>query len=64
MSEVFEVYEHHYCELSANLSSYCTAATVLDGGYYHTIYVFFESLLFSCFCLFHEEQLGNNEVGI
>ncbi|KAF3959019.1 hypothetical protein CMV_016127 [Castanea mollissima] len=31
MSEVFEVYEHHYCELSANLSSYCTAATVLDG---------------------------------
>ncbi|KAK9996128.1 hypothetical protein SO802_020814 [Lithocarpus litseifolius] len=31
MSEVFEVYEHHYCELSANLSSYCTAATILDG---------------------------------
>nr|POF11670.1 vesicle transport v-snare 13 [Quercus suber] len=31
MSEVFEVYEHHYWELSANLSSNCTAATVLDG---------------------------------
>ncbi|KAM1322816.1 vesicle transport v-SNARE 13-like isoform X1 [Malus sylvestris] len=32
MSEVFEGYERQYCELSANLSSKCTAATAVDGG--------------------------------
>ncbi|KAM1679214.1 hypothetical protein ACFX15_038549 [Malus domestica] len=32
MSEVFEGYERQYCELSANLSSKCTAATAGDGG--------------------------------
>ncbi|KAM1295699.1 hypothetical protein ACFX2H_015463 [Malus domestica] len=32
MSEVFEGYEGQYCELSANLSSKCTAATAVDGG--------------------------------
>lgn len=64
MSEVFEVYEHQYCELSANLSSYCTAATVLDGGYYHYICFLWISHLFSCFCLFREDQWGYNEVGI
>ncbi|KAM1147477.1 hypothetical protein ACFX13_039888 [Malus domestica] len=31
MSEVFEGYERQYCELSANLSSKCTAATA--GGW-------------------------------
>lgn len=32
MSEVFEGYERQYCELSANLSKKCTAATALNGG--------------------------------
>lgn len=32
MSEVFEGYERQYCELSANLSKKCTAATAVDGG--------------------------------
>lgn len=32
MSEVFEGYERQYCELSANLSKKCTAASLLDGG--------------------------------
>ncbi|XP_027369122.1 vesicle transport v-SNARE 13-like isoform X2 [Abrus precatorius] len=31
MSEVFEGYERQYCELSANLSRQCTAASSLDG---------------------------------
>lgn len=31
MSEVFEGYERQYCELSANLSRQCTAASALDG---------------------------------
>ncbi|XP_020211170.1 vesicle transport v-SNARE 13 isoform X2 [Cajanus cajan] len=31
MSEVFEGYERQYCELSANLSRHCTAASALDG---------------------------------
>ncbi|CAN1296568.1 Vesicle transport v-SNARE 13 [Linum perenne] len=31
MSQVFEGYERQYCELSANLSRKCTAASVLDG---------------------------------
>ncbi|CAJ2639332.1 vesicle transport V-SNARE amino-terminal protein [Trifolium pratense] len=31
MSEVFDGYERHYCELSANLSHQCTAASALDG---------------------------------
>ncbi|CAI8595238.1 unnamed protein product [Vicia faba] len=31
MSNVFEGYERHYCELSANLSKKCTAATALNG---------------------------------
>ncbi|PON68936.1 Vesicle transport V-snare [Parasponia andersonii] len=31
MSEVFEGYERHYCELSANLSRKCTAASALNG---------------------------------
>lgn len=31
MSEVFEGYERQYCELSANLSKKCTAATAVDG---------------------------------
>jgi hypothetical protein len=32
MSNVFEGYERQYCELSANLSNKCTAATALNGG--------------------------------
>jgi vesicle transport through interaction with t-SNAREs 1 len=32
MSNVFEGYERQYCELSANLSKKCTAATALNGG--------------------------------
>ncbi|CAN1296567.1 Vesicle transport v-SNARE 13 [Linum perenne] len=32
MSQVFEGYERQYCELSANLSRKCTAASVLDGA--------------------------------
>ncbi|XP_057443141.1 vesicle transport v-SNARE 13-like [Lotus japonicus] len=31
MSEVFEGYERQYCELSANLTRQCTAASALDG---------------------------------
>ncbi|MED6131575.1 Vesicle transport v-SNARE 13 [Stylosanthes scabra] len=31
MSSVFEGYERHYCELSANLSKNCTVAASLDG---------------------------------
>ncbi|KAK7411434.1 hypothetical protein VNO78_02867 [Psophocarpus tetragonolobus] len=31
MSAVFEGYERQYCELSANLSRQCTAASALDG---------------------------------
>ncbi|KAK7354140.1 hypothetical protein VNO80_19598 [Phaseolus coccineus] len=31
MSEVFDGYERQYCELSANLSRQCTAASALDG---------------------------------
>ncbi|KAI9117159.1 hypothetical protein K1719_011325 [Acacia pycnantha] len=31
MSEVFEGYERQYCELSANLSRKCTAASALDA---------------------------------
>ncbi|XP_061372965.1 vesicle transport v-SNARE 13-like [Gastrolobium bilobum] len=31
MSGVFEGYERQYCELSANLSRQCTAASALDG---------------------------------
>ncbi|CAI9112055.1 OLC1v1012427C1 [Oldenlandia corymbosa var. corymbosa] len=31
MSQVFEGYERQYCELSANLSKKCTAASMLDG---------------------------------
>ncbi|XP_054821168.1 vesicle transport v-SNARE 13-like [Prosopis cineraria] len=31
MSQVFEGYERQYCELSANLSRKCTAASALDG---------------------------------
>lgn len=32
MSEVFDGYERQYCELSANLSRHCTAASALGGG--------------------------------
>ncbi|KAF7806216.1 vesicle transport v-SNARE 13-like isoform X1 [Senna tora] len=32
MSQVFEGYERQYCELSANLSRKCTAASALDGA--------------------------------
>ncbi|RVW90454.1 Vesicle transport v-SNARE 13 [Vitis vinifera] len=32
MSQVFEGYERQYCELSANLSRKCTAASLLNGG--------------------------------
>lgn len=32
MSEVFDGYERQYCELSANVSRQCTAASALDGG--------------------------------
>lgn len=33
MSEVFEVYERQYCELSTNLSRKCNSTAVLpDGG--------------------------------
>lgn len=42
MSNVFEGYERQYCELSANLSKKCTAATALNGG---TLFWFF-----SVFC--------------
>lgn len=38
MSNVFEGYERQYCELSANLSKKCTAATALNGG---TLFWFF-----------------------
>ncbi|KAF6171772.1 hypothetical protein GIB67_007293 [Kingdonia uniflora] len=31
MSEVFEGYERQYCELSANISKRCTAASALNG---------------------------------
>ncbi|XP_004500015.1 vesicle transport v-SNARE 13-like isoform X1 [Cicer arietinum] len=31
MSEVFDGYERQYCELSANVSRQCTAASALDG---------------------------------
>ncbi|XP_071689624.1 vesicle transport v-SNARE 11-like [Rutidosis leptorrhynchoides] len=31
MSQVFEGYERRYCEISANLSRFCTPAGVLDG---------------------------------
>ncbi|XP_050375678.1 vesicle transport v-SNARE 12-like isoform X1 [Argentina anserina] len=32
MSDVFEGYEHHYCELSVNLSNKCTPTIIVDGG--------------------------------
>lgn len=32
MSSVFEGYERQYCELSANLSKTCAAASALNGG--------------------------------
>ncbi|XP_061988687.1 vesicle transport v-SNARE 13-like [Rosa rugosa] len=31
MSDVFEGYERHYCELSVNLSNKCTPTTIVDG---------------------------------
>ncbi|PRQ16235.1 hypothetical protein RchiOBHm_Chr7g0182011 [Rosa chinensis] len=31
MSDVFERYERHYCDLSANLSNKCTTTTIVDG---------------------------------
>lgn len=32
MAGVFENYERQYCELSANLTKKCRAATLVDGG--------------------------------
>lgn len=66
MSQVFEGYERQYCELSANLSRKCTAASLLNGGKINTenlswFFAFFFAVVLDILdgFFFHLSYVGN-----